>query len=402
MYIIRDIKYDDDGNATTVTLYDESVNEEMIVSFFRAKLMHKKEPFGNAILIQDKYFRAKVGKYFTRSHGAGSRGECKNADRRHSKQEDEKREINTDRRGEIQRSNTEEDGFWETIDQEGGADDGYAELEYRSNIKGVLRVCPALRHVAPAFVTKPNVFRNNFEQAKKQVEMGRYVDCHDTDYYKDNCTCLTFRGKGGIGQGFVAITRSGSIISLMRTPDCAIDTKELPEELQQITDFDANEVGFAGQALAQAISNGGNKLDCYVGAKISLGGLYARYGFIPVCRIKFDKNYASADWANTEDYPDVVFFMYCGDKPSVMVENSIICKYPKYSEYKYIPFVDDFVKLQKNYKGLQKENYNDYEFGGFVRNLVQQYYEMQVKTRKDLKSDYTTLVKKLVGELQLN
>ena len=49
-----------------------------------------------------------------------------------------------------------------------------------------------------------------------------------------------------------------------------------------------------------------------------------------------------------------------------------------------------------------KENYNDYEFGGFVRNLVQQYYEMQVKTRKDLKSDYTTLVKKLVGELQLN
>lgn len=58
-----------------------------------------------------------------------------------------------------------------------------------------------------------------------------------------------------------------------------------------------------------AIENGGRKLDCY---GENLVRQYAKSGFVPVAKVKFDPAQANAGWTPDKGEPDIYFMMYTG------------------------------------------------------------------------------------------
>lgn len=68
--------------------------------------------------------------------------------------------------------------------------------------------------------------------------------------------------------------------------------------------------GATKSTIPMAIANGGKKLDCY---GIGLVRLYAKYGFIPVARTRFNPEYANDGWTPDKGTPDIYFMMYSGE-----------------------------------------------------------------------------------------
>lgn len=86
----------------------------------------------------------------------------------------------------------------------------------------------------------------------------------------------------------------------------------------------------SGELILTALSTGGNKLDCYDGF---LSSLYAQFGFIPVARVKFNKDRAPEGWKFGE--PDIIFWIHCGDTVKTVAQRlGKIERYPIYpTEY---------------------------------------------------------------------
>lgn len=109
--------------------------------------------------------------------------------------------------------------------------------------------------------------------------------------------------------------------------------------------------------IPQAISEGGNKLDCY-GEK--LVDIYSRFGFVPVARVEFNAEYANPGWTPDKGTPYVYVMMHNGDSADTVVEN--IGKYqsytkeqldslPTYGKDSYdtaIAYRDDLIERQKS------------------------------------------------------
>lgn len=91
--------------------------------------------------------------------------------------------------------------------------------------------------------------------------------------------------------------------------------------------------------MLTALSAEGTKLDCYDGA---LRGIYAKFGFIPVARVKFDWDFAPENWKAEFGEPDVVFWMHCGDSVETVAEK--IGEYPTYckEDIEELPCFDDY------------------------------------------------------------
>lgn len=104
--------------------------------------------------------------------------------------------------------------------------------------------------------------------------------------------------------------------------------------------------------LANAKTNGGNKLDCFAiirknadgSINAGLADMYAKHGFVPVCRDKFNKEFAPDGWNYEKNgEPDVVF-MYNNDSVEKMLEDSTKSKYPSYVDYLKagkVPYIQD-------------------------------------------------------------
>ena len=75
--------------------------------------------------------------------------------------------------------------------------------------------------------------------------------------------------------------------------------------------------------IPQAISNGGEKLDCYGPGLVKI---YERYGFIPVARVEFNEQHANPGWDASKGTPYVYFMIHNGDSAETVAEN--IGKYP--------------------------------------------------------------------------
>lgn len=94
-----------------------------------------------------------------------------------------------------------------------------------------------------------------------------------------------------------------------------------------------------GELMLTAIEAGGKKLDCYDGR---LRYLYALFGFIPVARVKFDPQYAPANWKDRFGTPDIIFWVHCGDPTETVAQK--IAKYRKYTDrdIQALPCFDDY------------------------------------------------------------
>jgi hypothetical protein len=90
--------------------------------------------------------------------------------------------------------------------------------------------------------------------------------------------------------------------------------------------------------LVTALENGGKKLDCYDGF---LTKLYMKFGFIPVARVKFNREYAPDAWNYERDgEPDVIAFAHNGDS----VDDILNGKWKDYKTYNPddVPLLDDY------------------------------------------------------------
>lgn len=156
-------------------------------------------------------------------------------------------------------------------------------------------------------------FHRAISEAKQTNTHGAYVTAYDAADYGNMKTFLSDNGKTGI-----AVKPDGDIVSVFNAPDSGH---------KRATDT----------MIPFAIENGGNKLDNYDG---KLSWLYQKFGFEPVAKVKFDPQYAPADWNYERDgQPDIIFWKHNGDSADVVAEN--IGNYPIH-DLSQVPYFDSY------------------------------------------------------------
>ncbi len=108
-----------------------------------------------------------------------------------------------------------------------------------------------------------------------------------------------------------------------------------------------------GELMLTALDAGGNKLDCFDGV---LRRAYAKFGFVPVARVRFDWNYAPENWKKEFGNPDVIFWRHCGDPVELVAQR--INTYPIYSrEYiTKLPCLENYEAAYQYRDGIQAES----------------------------------------------
>lgn len=163
-----------------------------------------------------------------------------------------------------------------------------------------------------------------------------------------NSTCVSFCD----GAGMLCVNQYGDIESVLKRADADIP-------------------GFLNVAFANAIALGGNRLDCYncagavPGKGSSLGDSYCRRGFIPICRIRFNRLYVDPIMAKTYGEPEIIFFIYCGDPLPIYWDKVKNGLYPGLDDYYDIPYIDTIQEAM----GLAS-NDMDYDFANSYRNMM--------------------------------
>ncbi len=135
-------------------------------------------------------------------------------------------------------------------------------------------------------------FYNSLKNAKESNERGCYLSLEDPDHYKDTLNFILEDGVGGF-----AIARGGDLIAVHKNPALA-EKKGVKKVLHEI--------------MLVALVNSAIKLDCY---GESLVKTYMKYGFIPVAKMKFSREY-NADFPQQFGEPDV-YAMY---RPNLTLE----------------------------------------------------------------------------------
>lgn len=127
--------------------------------------------------------------------------------------------------------------------------------------------------------------------------------------------------------GFYSVTEDGNICSVLKSSK-------------------NHKKGFTKDLLINALSHNGDKLDCFAIYDGGLVNFYMDVGFIPVCRIKFNPEYAPEGWKEEWGEPDVIVMAHNLDTPDEVVK-----KYGTYGSYKEylsrngegsVPYIDEY------------------------------------------------------------
>lgn len=197
----------------------------------------------------------------------------------------------------------------------------------------------------------PREFKKNFDSIKSSIPFSPCVDSHSEEELSRMC-CLYTRGVG-----FVAIEKDGNICSVLKDKHSVVDS-------------------FSKTSMINALRHGGVKLDCFaIGYKGSLVDMYMNAGFIPVCRVKFNSEYAPEGWKSEWGTPDVVMMMHNLD-----TADEVCKKYGSYGSYKdylekngdsLVPYFDDYDEALKyrddKLDELKSKKYSKSLKGGFNR-----------------------------------
>lgn len=188
----------------------------------------------------------------------------------------------------------------------------------------------------------PAEFKNMINLAKMENTKGDCVDEH-SEYEYSQMKCISFdNGKAG-----VAVERNGNITSVFKSPKSHVS-------------------GFMKYGMYTAIDNGGDRLDCYaIGSDGGLAELYCRCGFVPVCKIKFNKDFAPKDWDyNANGEPDIVFMAYIYNSAKDVLNRYGTHKaYTEYTdtEVPYIDGYEDNYSVAAKYRDMYIDNIKDTE-----------------------------------------
>lgn len=184
-----------------------------------------------------------------------------------------------------------------------------------------------------------------FIRYQKLVKAGypEKEQCHitvrDYDELKD-ATCIRLNN----GDGYVAVMKDGEIVSVLKNSTSNV------KDLCTI-------------AFANAVMIGGNRLDCYDCR--NLPSAYARRGFIPICRIRYNRYIADPKIMEYFGNPDVIFYIYCGDPVYKYVDMIKDNLYPKWERYDYIPYINEIEEALGN-----SSDDRDYDFAHKFRDMI--------------------------------
>lgn len=164
-------------------------------------------------------------------------------------------------------------------------------------------------------------FSAALDAAKANNRHGAFVDSQSADSLNSEGT-RTFMSEDGMAGA--AVKKDGDIVGVFKNSA-------------------SRRGGAMGDLIITALSNGGNKLDCY---GKQLGDKYTQLGFIPVARMDFNPEYAT-DWKPEYGTPDVIFWMHNGDAPSTVAE-----KYGSYQTFdeNYIKSLPTFTDYDEAYR----------------------------------------------------
>lgn len=338
------------------------------VDFLTAKEIHFDTPFDNAILVNDKYFKSKSN-YKNKIVRDVIYDEFNGCNRETVQQT---RQWVSDRRkgcGDVQESNARlckqatSGTDLRTINDSINARRQSGQCKPRVAYTGtLLRSVASLRKVAPEF------FVDTFNEVyKKNISVLRvYVDCPSLQEAR-NSKCLSIGGN----KGFVMVKPDGTISALYKSQE-----------------YKAKDgIKFSVAAIYSAVANGGDRLDCFSREVGGLGNLYSRLGFIPICRLKFDRSKATDEQNKSfiVDPPDVYFFMYCDDDLKTYEVKALENSYPDFSEYDYIPYVTEFPEWW-SLTGIK----DAYEFGKHILDTAVDKWKNKYKfSFKDKFTEYT-------------
>lgn len=169
-------------------------------------------------------------------------------------------------------------------------------------------------------------FSRALDAAKASNPHGAFVDSQPAENLNAEGT-RTFMSQDGMAGA--AVKRDGDIVGVFKN-----STDSRP--------------GAVNDLIITALSNGGNKLDCY---GMGLGKKYTQLGFVPVTRMDFNPEYAT-DWKPEFGTPDVIFWMHNGDSPQ-----TVASKYGSYQTYS-----NDYIK--------SLPTFTDYEAAGQYRDML--------------------------------
>lgn len=178
---------------------------------------------------------------------------------------------------------------------------------------------------------EPRKFKEDFSIAKSLQKNGACVDEHSLSELSKMKLLRS-------NSGFVAIEDNGNITSVLR------DVRKTKPH------------NFMRDLMLNAIANGGYKLDCFAivkgGSNGGLAEMYTQYGFIPVVKDHFNRDFASDNWNYERDgEPDVVFMYHCGDNIETVAKKRLDNAYKHYLDYDvpYITDVPQYIKPSDDY-----------------------------------------------------
>lgn len=169
-------------------------------------------------------------------------------------------------------------------------------------------------------INNPAAFYNSITAAKANNDHSAFLTSYEQDDYQDMELYVVNAGAAGM-----AIKKDGDIVSVFKNPDMA--KKDDIDKINKVL-------------LLTAVKNGGLKMDCFDGF---LPALYCRYGFRPICKLKFNDEYAPDGWNFERDgRPDVVFMASLGDDYDTVVAKNAANEYPAYYDYDNIPYIEEY------------------------------------------------------------
>ncbi len=182
-------------------------------------------------------------------------------------------------------------------------------------------------------------FYQALKKGKDANKYGCYVALKQPEYYKQTKNFLM----PNLGGGFSI--KDGDLISVFKNPEICRN-----EKIDNIFH----------DLMYNAYANGAKKLDCY-GEFLAIS--YMHYGFLPVCKVKFDLKY-NPDWpVETEGEPDVIIMMKgissIGELERLQTNNSFVNWEDISKHISYFNDYDKAIEYRDNLlKNSQKFNYN--------------------------------------------
>lgn len=117
----------------------------------------------------------------------------------------------------------------------------------------------------------PEKFYNDFISERSKAKFAPCVDTHSVEELSEmNCF-------GHKDLGFYAVAKDGNICSVLKSSS-------------------NHKKGFTKDLLVNALRHNGDKLDCFAIYDGGLVNFYMDVGFMPVCRLKFNPEYAPDGW----------------------------------------------------------------------------------------------------------